>query len=277
MIPNADTIETIVSCGNCGSVYRASQAPPECRNCNGELSEPVSPVDLSRKPRYVGSFAFLKPVAEKMEAQMTKDNMLKPAGSATLAEQMEGPVRCGWCRTHLDQRPGSPNCPSCGGVLPLPPGSDPGPPPAAGPRKLPKGFKTRLYGKQNLSGWVGVIIVLISFPMMLVLIGFPLFILGLIQAWYGFNTAYRQQRALTHGEPILGRIESVVRFGPEKPGNHGETLYRVYVRFDTDKEGLLGLKWTYDPAITKHFLGEPVWVVANPKKPQYYAIWPPLA
>lgn len=270
-------VEGIASCQSCGSVYRASQAPPVCRNCQGELSDPVCPVDLSRTPRYVVPLAFTKPLADKIEAQMARDNLLEPAGSATLAEQMQGPVRCGWCGTDHPQRPESPNCPTCGGVLPLPPGSDPGAPPPTAPRRLPRGFRRRLYLKQNLAGWFGVILVLISIPLSFVLIGIPLFLLGLVQTWFGFATAWRQHRALVRGVPVPGRIESVVRFGDRKSTGHGSTLYRVFFRFDAGDEGIVGLKWSYDPAITRHFIGEPIWVVAIPGKPHYFGIWPPLA
>lgn len=281
---NDKVIEGIVSCGACGSVYRSSQAPAACRNCQGPLSEPYSPVDLTLTPRYVGVLSFLKPLGEDIETSLEKNNQLQAAGSADFVEQMEGPVTCGWCGTRHNQRPGSPNCPTCGGVLPLPPGSDPGSPPPAPPRQLPSGFRRRLYFKQNLSGWYGLLFMILSVPVMYfllgnvwILAGLGFFSLGLLLAYSGFVTAYRTHRAMARGIPIPGRIESVVRIGPEKAAHHGSTNYRAFMRFDSGGEALLGIKTTYDAAITKHFPGEPIWIVSIPRKPQYHAIWPPLA
>ena len=109
------------------------------------------------------------------------------------------------------------------------------------------------------------------------LIGIPILLFGLVQTWYRFIKAYRQHRSLTRGSPVPGRIESVTRFGPAEAGNHGSVLYRVYLRFDSGYQGVLGIKWTYDPTITEYFTGDPVWVVTVPGKPQYCSIWPPLA
>jgi hypothetical protein len=131
-----------------------------------------------------------------------------------------------------------------------------------------------LYVKQNVGGIVGIIFMLLSVPFLLC--GIPSFLFGLFIAWYNFGTAYRRQRALQRGVPVPGRIESVDRFGKEDTG-HGSILYRVYYRFDAEGQAYLGLKWTYDPAIKNHFTGEPIWVVHVPRRPKYYAIWPPLA
>ena len=218
--------------------------------------------------------AFLKPLGDTVEEQYRDVSMIREVGGPSLAARVEGPVMCGWCRSLHQTRPQSPNCEHCGGVLPMPPGADPGPPPTAPPRKLPAGFRYNLYVKQNIGGVAGVILILVSIPFLI--FGIPTFLLGLYIAWYNLGSAYMRQVALQRGVPVPGRIESVDRMGGEDSG-HGSVLYRVYFRFDAEGEGYLGLKWTYDPAIENHFAGEPIWVVHVPQRPKYYAIWPPLA
>ena len=266
--------EGIVVCNHCNSMYRARQADKPCANCGGQVSAPHPPIDLARKPRFLGVMGFLHPLGKASDHLYREQGFMQEAGGASLAERIAGPVMCGWCRALHQSRPQSANCPECGGVLPLPPGADPGPPPPPPPRSLPPNFRFHLYIKQNIGGIVGGILMLVSLPFLLW--GIPSFLLGLLIAWYNFGTAHRRQRALQHGVPVPGRIESVVQFG-EKNTGHGSILYRVYYRFDTANNSYLGLKWTYDPAIKNHFAGEPIWVVHVPRHPQYYAIWPPLA
>ena len=66
----------------------------------------------------------------------------------------------------------------------------------------------------------------------------------------------------------MRRIESVQHIGRQEDSGHGSVLYRVFFRFDTRDEGLMGMKYTYDPAITKRFIGEPIWVVYLPRRPR---------
>jgi len=277
MASQSRATEGIVSCANCGSVYRAHRAGSTCVNCGGELSGPKSPVDLTREPKFLGVFGFLKPVADSMDAGLREQNLLRSSGGASLAERIEGRVVCGWCRRQYTSRPPSPNCEQCGGVLPLPPGSDPGAPPPPPPRRLPGRFVWNLYVKQNVGGLFGLGAMLVSVPLLLTCIGLPLLLVGVIVAYSNFATAFRRHIALSRGIPVPGRIESVQRIGREEDTNHGSVLYRVYFRFDLGSEGLLGMKYTYDPAITDHFVGEPIWVVCLSKRPKYYDIWPPLA
>ena len=278
MITNGESEpEGIVSCDNCASVYRAHRAGSNCLNCGATLSAVKSPVDLSRTPKYIGVFAFLKPLADSVESGMKAQNLLQPSGAASLAERVEGAVRCGWCLNDFSKRPDSPNCESCGGVLPLPPGSDPGAPPVAPPRKLPKAFFYQLYVKQNVGGLIGLGLMLIGLPLTCFIIGIPLLLVGIVIAYSNFATAFRRHIALSRGVPIPGRIESVQRLGDKRASGHGSVLYRVFFRFDIGDRALLGMKYTYDPAITSHFVGEPIWIVHLPRRPKYYAIWPPLA
>ena len=118
----------------------------------------------------------------------------------------------------------------------------------------------------------------ISLPLLLVPnVGIALFLFGLLMAYSNFASANRRRVALSQGVPLLGRIECVQRIGEEDAKGRGSFLYRVYFRFDANDQPLMGMKYTYDPAITNHFIGQPIWVVYLPRQPKYYGIWPPLA
>lgn len=90
-----------------------------------------------------------------------------------------------------------------------------------------------------------------------------------------FWMAYNRHRGLRRGTATLGKIESVHRYGNNERGS--VPMYRVYFRFEANGEPVRSVKFTYDPAVTNHFVGEPVWVVYLPSKPSCCDIWPPLA
>jgi len=205
--------------------------------------------------------------------------VMRDAGEPSLKDQVEGHVTCGWCSTRYESRPDSANCESCGGVLPMPPGNDPGPEPPPAPRQLPRQFTRNLFGKQNLGGWIGMAGVVISLPLVILAtcVGVPMLLISLLTAVSNFIAAYRRCVALRHGQPVLGKVESVHQFGERESKHHGSTMYRVYFRFEVNGEPLQGMKYTYDDAILNHFVGMPIWVVYLANKPKYCAIWPPLA
>ncbi|MCA9248478.1 MAG: hypothetical protein KDA42_15240 [Planctomycetales bacterium] len=279
MPANHSTSSTVVRCENCDSAFQAMPAGGRCTNCGAPLVASTHRFDESRQPKHLGVLAFLQPLAQSVEQGYRDQNMLRNEGGPSLAERAAGPVMCGWCRYRYDARPASPNCAMCGGVLPHPPGHDPGPPPPGARRTLPAAFYWQLYIKQNVGGIFGLGMTFVALPILLLapLIGLPVLLLGLLIAWSNFLTAFRRHVALAWGQPVAGRIESVNRFGKGKATNHGSVLYRVYFRFDIGSHAFLGMKYTYDPAITHHFVGEPIWVVSLPRRPKYYAIWPPLA
>jgi hypothetical protein len=275
--PTPETTEDIAVCTNCESAYRGQRAGTACNNCGAPVESMPCPVDLSREPEYIGMMAFLKPLADAVTESFEDGNLLREAGGPSLDERFTGQTVCGWCGRQYDSRPSSPNCTECGGVLPMPPDGDAGPPPPAPPRRLPRKFYYQLYVKQNVGGIVGLVCLLISLPLMLApLFGIPLFLIGLVIAYSNFATARRRRIALSNGVPVLGRIESVKRIGG-KNTNHGSVMHQVFFRFDLPGRPLLGMKHTYDPAITEHFIGQPVWVVYVRRSPKHYALWPPLA
>ena len=268
-------IQGAVVCTSCGSVYQIEDHRLSCGNCNAPL-ELREEEGLSKPRRDVTSFGFLKPIADMANAHLKSVGMMVEAGGPSLKKQVEGEVTCGWCAQHYSQRPTSPNCPSCGGVLPLPPSADPGPEPPSTPRQLPKDFSYRIYFKQNLGGWIGVGTIVASLVLFCFI--FPFSILTLLFGWAAahsnFLTAYRRVLALRRGKAVLGKIESVHLYGEPRDS---KPMFRVYYRFDINGEPVRAMKYTYDKAILNHFVGEPVWVVYLPSKPACNDVWPPLA
>ncbi len=96
--------------------------------------------------------------------------------------------------------------------------------------------------------------------------------LGLAVGYVAFVRRFRRYLALRHGRAVLGRIETV-----HVAKSHGKhRLYRVYYRFDIEQRPVRGVKWTYCPTISNHFVGEPVWVVYLDRHPKCNDLWPPF-
>ena len=268
-------LQGAVACDSCESVYRVEERRLACQNCGSPLSL-VEDAAVGTQRQYLGAYSFLKGIADLSDQALKAQGIMRDAGGPSAKARTEGSVSCSWCETHYATRPQSPNCNACGGVLPMPVGFDRGPAPPAAPRKLARGFRTRIYVKQNLGGFFGLGAILISLPLMIVTlpVGIILFLLGVVAAHSNFITAYHRCRALQNGTATPGKIEAVHRFGD--PAN-SKPMYRVYFRFEANGKPVRGMKYTYDQAIENHFVGEPVWIVYLSRKPVCYDTWPPLA
>ena len=279
---NSDAVEEhiagAVECPTCGSVYKLDERLLNCKNCGNELPQP----SLEKTDReFLGVFSSLKSIADSQSERMRRSGMMEDVGRPSMKVQVESSVTCGWCGQHYDKRPDSPNCESCGGVLPLPPSSDPGPEPPPAPRRLPAKFKFNLYVRQNLGGVVGIGMVFVGLLALCPAFPFGAILIGLGGFIGGFNTisAYRRSVAIQRGKPVLGKIERVEKIdgATEEQKKNSVPLYQVHFRFDVDGRPVKGMKYTYDPDVMQHFVGEPVWVLYMPNNPAYYALWPPLA
>ncbi len=265
-----------VTCANCESVYRLAEAGDACVNCGAPLATSAW-LDTSVEPTYLGVLSFLKPVNDLVTKAYEGTDMLAEAGGRTLQERVSGPVMCGWCRQQYEARPASPNCASCGGVLPKPPGAEAGDPPPRPPRRLPSQFFLQLYVKQNFGGLIGLALIVLGIPSLYFpLVGVPMLLLGAVIAYSNFVTARRRHVALARGAAARGQIERVERWGDKSQGGYSQ-MYRVWFRFESGGRPYTGMKYTYDPSITNHFEHEPIWVVCLPGSPKYHDIWPPLA
>ncbi len=264
-----------VECPSCHGVYRVQDRRLACENCGTPVAL-VEDLPEGKSRRAIGSFAYMKSVADNVDKSMAATGMMVNAGSSSARQRTEGHVSCSWCGRHYDSRPESPNCESCGGVLPMPIGFNPGPAPPAAPRRLPSGFRWRIYVTQNLGGTIGLIALAISMPLCCLAfpLGVVLFLCGGATAYSNYLMKIRRCHALKNGTRVLGKIEAVHRYGNPKDG---KPLYRVYFRFDAEGEPVRGMKFTYDPAIEEHFVGEPVWIVYMPRKLTCYDTYPPFA
>ena len=265
-------IRGAVECPGCGTVYKLDHAPTNCRNCGTALdSAPVEP-EIDRQ-----DVSFVMPWMERWsESIWRRRGMLHEVGRPSLKQQVEAHVTCGWCRTRYETRPDMHDCRKCGGTLPMPPGNDPGPKPPLTARNLPAGFATNLLLWKNTSLKhalmliAGSVICCIAFPIL-----FPCGVAGVV---YSLIVARRQHAAYTHGVVVRGQIERVQRISDQsEPQPDVTETHRVFFRFDANGKPVRGMFYSWDPAITNHFAGEPVWVVHLPGRPHVCAIWPPFA
>ncbi len=108
------------------------------------------------------------------------------------------------------------------------------------------------------------------------IITLPCFVMGTLGLVHGMLKACRRRAALARGMPVLGKIEYVEHFGTAFLAHHNQQ-FRVTFRFEAEGEPLQGVFETTDMAITKHYTGEPIWVVFLPHRPHIHATWPPFA
>lgn len=298
----------IVECSGCGGVYRWRSDLEACRNCGHQLSRAEDQIDLDGEVRvmklgpatkivlamfrrYMQSRPELSDTLsddpKRRLAALKKANLLNYAGRPGLDEHFTGPTICGWCRRQYQSRPASSNCETCGGTLPMPADGDPGPPPDAPPRKLPKQFLYDLYVTQNKGNVVFGVSIILFFAALfyfIPVIEFRLF--SLLCIWLGGYIVcsnclkcFQRHIALSRGAARRGRIEGVrVHIDPQdSAGNKSGTVYSVLYRFRDGDDLWLGFKHTRDPGVTEHFVGQPIWVVTVPGHPEYHCNWPPLA
>ncbi|MGB1011848.1 MAG: hypothetical protein ACPGVP_19200 [Thiolinea sp.] len=270
---------SVIVCNSCQLVTVAKKAGKRCSGCGDTLPEPLELPSLTATPRYVGTLSILKPLADKANNRMEATDMVTFRDHPTTTEAFRGATICGWCSSQYTERPQTPNCPNCGGLLPKPPGIDPGSLPPAPPRQLPKQFSWNIFAKKNLGLWIGVGLtgVGILFPLLL-----PV---GIICAYANLAVPLRRHKSLRKGKETIGVISRVSRYADKTPPTAKNqpaestfsVMYAVNFRFKVNGELLEGIKYTYDPAVQSYMIGEPIWVVYCPGSIKAYDLWPPLA
>lgn len=271
-------IQGAVICTSCESLYQIADKRLSCENCGHSLVLTEASDNLERRNLAVPKSSLVGKLANAADQQIKSQGQLFDSGGESLRQQMEGHIACGWCGTHYDERPTDPNCTTCGGVLPSPPGLNLGDPPPKTPRSLPSQFLMRLYGRYAISAWVGVLLIVsaavLAVTSELGLITLALFLIGCALS-SNFWIARKRHRGLKGGLPTKGKIESVHRYGEQAKGS--TPMYRVYFRFEANGEPVRSMKFTYDSTVVNHFVGEPIWVVYLPSEPACCDVWPPLA
>ena len=275
--PNNNTVSVVV-CDSCQLVAFSHLASKRCSSCGDTLPAPLKLPSLKAVSRTVGTMAFLKPAADNVNAMLENDKMMSFRDHPTATDIVYGPTLCGWCSTQYAKRPQAPNCTNCGGLLPKPPGSDPGPLPPKTPRHLPKQFLQTVLLKKNPGLWAGLILAAVG-------IVYPLLLpVAAVVIYSGLVMPLRRRSALLKGVETLGVISHVARYKDNKTpidqqASQGpfSVMYAVHFRFEASGELLEGRKFTYDPSVMDYMIGEPIWVVYRPKSLEAYDLWPPLA
>ena len=196
-------------------------------------------------------------------------------------------VRCGWCDSNnVGDRP---NCSNCGGVLPVPPGADPGPVPPPPPRGLPTRYTLRKLFTQNflfvfgvMFGGIGLAFALLFVALMIVLppIGFGACV-GALFACIGFPLAisgYLKRaamiRALRMGRAAQGKIVAVGR--DQSESRNGRHPWMIEYTFDAGGEIMSGSASSWDASMSERQPGQAIHVVYLPSDPEQNAVWPPI-
>lgn len=188
------------------------------------------------------------------------------------------PVTCGWCNTKIPPPVAVTNCPNCGGTLPAVASAERGEAPPPPPRELPKEFVQRLIFWKNVEVILGVIFLAIGIVMAIPSCGITLLLalLGGFIFWHGYSKASNRIEGLRKGIAAEGEIIWAGRDTSTSINN--EHPYKVNFRFHgQDGKVYDGSKTSWDPQMSGHFEGEPIWVVYVPADPAKCCIWPPLA
>ena len=269
-----------IECKACHSVFPIKEAPNTCTNCGAKLEAPETEKDL----KLLGH-EKIQSFLDKVDDSMEDVGMLRDGGAKSLAERVKGPVSCCWCGDYYAQRGERVNCDSCGGNLPMPACSEPGPEPEREPRDLPAGYWSKLFIKQNVT--LRVSLFLIFVPIFLFVFMPPLILgtlLGMLLLMWNFYDLNKRYKALKKGKAVLGKIEKVQAMGEANNPKNTEMgkvdsglMFRLYFHFEVDGKIVKGMKYTHDPVAQDYFTGQPVWVVYLEKKKKCYSLWPPIA
>lgn len=113
-------VQGAVECLYCEAVYRLGSVPANCANCGADLHAVMS-TGLKVARTFVSTiFAAFRRWSDN---NLIRAGQIRDVATPSLKERVEGSISCGWCRHRHEVRPESPNCQSCGGVLPMPAGN----------------------------------------------------------------------------------------------------------------------------------------------------------
>jgi hypothetical protein len=199
-------------------------------------------------------------------------------------------VNCPWCTSRNPNT--QMNCTQCGGPLPPPVGSDPGPKPPMPPRTLPKGYRTRVIFRGTPLFLVGFIFALVGapfafffpligfaigdyiFPIIGCLLGGGFVVLGIVLAYFGYRAAIGKIRPFQYGLATTGKVVDL-HLDTSIQVN-GRSPYAVIYHFDVMGKPFEGkvLSWHY--AAHQQAPGNVVWVLYMQDDPTQNVIYPPV-
>jgi len=171
-------------------------------------------------------------------------------------------------------------------------GDDPGPSPPLPPRKLPKGYKRRMYFTQSALSLVGMIFLLVGAPLGIVftilgitLPGMWLFLviggsLGTIftllgggMLYFGIQNVRGKIRTYKHGQATIGEVIDIYRDPSISINGRNPWVilytFKVHGKYYEGK----GLSWNFNPQTQA--VGNKIYVLYMQDDPDQNVIYPP--
>lgn len=223
--------------------------------------------------------------------QLTTHPSTKSPNHSPMPSPQPAFLNCPWCDSRNANT--ARNCVQCGGPLPPPIGSDPGPTPPFPPRELPKGYQTRVMFRNTPVFLVGLIFTLVGapfaifFPIIGISTGLWLFvliggllggifvILGVTMAYFGYRSVGGKVRPFQYGVATKGTVVDVhPDYSIQVNGRSPQAVVYQFEVMGQPYEGKV-LSWKY--ASQQQAPGNVVWVLYMPDNPKESAIYPPVS
>lgn len=200
-------------------------------------------------------------------------------------------INCPWCTSRTPNT--ALNCQKCGGPLPAPVGSDPGPTPPPPPRKVPSEYKRKLLLTQSALNLVGGIFFLVGlfilflFPglglatglILMVIIGGSIgglfTLLGGIFLAIGLQAGFSKIRPFEHGVATRGEVIEIHKDYTQSI--NGRNPWKVVYKYTVMGHPYEGSARSYGYAVEQHEPGNIVHVLYMPENPEESTIYPPVA
>ncbi len=199
-------------------------------------------------------------------------------------------INCPWCRQRTSEN--ALECRKCGGPLTPPIGDDPGPSPPLPPRKLPKGYKRRMFFTNSIPSLVGGIFLLVGMPIGIVFTILGITLPGMVQfiiiggslgtiftllgggmLYYGIQEALGKIRPFEHGQATVGEVIDIYR--DHSISVNGRNPWAILYTFEAlgqPYEGKVN-SWKYSPKTQA--VGNKVFVLYMTEDPDQNVLYPP--